>query len=160
MSNLTLQINSLEALERLIGNDNDCEIEIRNRVVQEFAKKHLKAIANETTFQNEIHSFKQELQKEFDKRMEEAIASVKRYYEGGGIEKVNLHPKVKESIERTVCEKIDGQIAEAVEGGIKYWSQDVSIDKRIEQKMDYHITQHINQAVKNRLVELAGKLTS
>ncbi len=41
-----IQINSLAALERLIGNDNELEIEIRNSVVQLFVKKHLKALAN------------------------------------------------------------------------------------------------------------------
>lgn len=46
---MKLQINSLEALERLIGGDTDIEIEIRNNIVQEFTKKHLKAIVNEGT---------------------------------------------------------------------------------------------------------------
>lgn len=43
---MKIQINSLAALERLIGGDTDVEIEIRNSIVQEFAKKHLKCIAN------------------------------------------------------------------------------------------------------------------
>jgi hypothetical protein len=34
-----IQINSLEALERLIGNDNNLEIDIRNSIVQNFTKK-------------------------------------------------------------------------------------------------------------------------
>lgn len=42
---MKIQINSLEALERLIGGDTEVEIDIRNSVVQEFTKKHLKAIA-------------------------------------------------------------------------------------------------------------------
>lgn len=44
-SKLKIQINNLEALERLIGGDSEIEIEIRNNIVQEFSKKHLKAIA-------------------------------------------------------------------------------------------------------------------
>lgn len=40
-----IQINSLEALERLIGGDSELEFEIRNNVAQDFAKKHLKAVA-------------------------------------------------------------------------------------------------------------------
>jgi len=43
----TIQINSLEALERLIGGETELEISIRNSVVQNFVKKHLKAIADE-----------------------------------------------------------------------------------------------------------------
>jgi hypothetical protein len=42
-----IQINSLAALERLIGGEAETEIEIRNSVVQEFAKKHLRAIADQ-----------------------------------------------------------------------------------------------------------------
>lgn len=40
-----IQINSIEALERLIGGDSAFEIEVRNSVVQDFSKKHLKAVA-------------------------------------------------------------------------------------------------------------------
>lgn len=47
MSNpVKIQINSLEALQRLIGGDSHLEIEIRNSIVQEFSKKYLKAVAN------------------------------------------------------------------------------------------------------------------
>lgn len=154
-----IQINSLEALERLIGNDTELEIQVRNNIVQEFAKKHLKAIANETTFQNEIVIFKKALQEEFDKKLGESIATVKRYYDGGNIEKVTLHPEIKAVIDKQVREKIDGQISEAVEGGIKHWEQDVNINERVKKRMDFYITQHINEEVKNRLQELAKKLT-
>lgn len=160
MSNITLQINSLEALERLIGNNNDCEITIRNRVVQDFAKKHLKAVANDTVFTKVIDEFKIQLQKEVDKKMEESIASVKRYYDGGAITSIKIHPDVIKSIERVVREKVDCQIAEAVEGGIKVWSQDTSIEKRITERMNYFVTHYIDQTVKKRLQDLAGKLIS
>lgn len=159
MSNLTLQINSLEALERLIGNNNDCEITIRNRVVQDFAKKHLKAVANDAVFTKVIDEFRIQLQKEVDKKMEESIAFVKRY-NGGMVEKINVHPDIIKSIERVVREKIDGQIAEAVEGGIKVWSQETSLEKRISERMDYFVTHHIDQAVRKRLKDVAGKLIS
>jgi translation elongation factor EF-4 len=58
-----IQINSLEALERLIGNDTELEIEIRNSVVQNFTKQHLKDLANSemmkkfsVSIQNEVKS--------------------------------------------------------------------------------------------------------
>lgn len=56
-----IQINSLEALERLIGNDTELEIEIRNSIVQEFTKKHLKVIANENVNKH-ISDFNREIQ--------------------------------------------------------------------------------------------------
>lgn len=57
-----IQINSLEALERLIGGDTELEIEIRQSVVENFSKKHLGKLANEEMMKktssaiiNEIH---------------------------------------------------------------------------------------------------------
>jgi hypothetical protein len=42
-----IQINSLEALEKLIGGNSDVEIKVRNNVVQDFSKKYLKSVAHE-----------------------------------------------------------------------------------------------------------------
>jgi len=41
-----IQINSVEALERLIGGNTEIEIELRQSVVENFMKKHINAIAN------------------------------------------------------------------------------------------------------------------
>ena len=44
---LTLQINSLEALEKLLSGDVQLEMDMRNTVVQEYAKKYIKSVAQE-----------------------------------------------------------------------------------------------------------------
>jgi len=54
MQKLTIQINNLEALERLIGGDTEVEIEIRNSIAQAFAKKHLKQLITEQVVTNAI----------------------------------------------------------------------------------------------------------
>lgn len=49
---IAIKINSLEALEKLMWDHNgEISIEIKQAVVQEFAKKHLKTIANEDIIQ-------------------------------------------------------------------------------------------------------------
>lgn len=156
----TLQINSLEALERLIGNDNETEVAIRNSIVLEFTKKHLKSIANESAFQHDINQFKQKLQDEFDKKVNDAIATIKRSYESGPIQSITLNSDVTAKINTMVGNKVEEKIAEAVEGGIKYWEQDAKIDKRVSQLMDYHAEQHIKTEVKKRLNDVVGKLIS
>ena len=60
-----IQINSLEALERLIGGDTDVEIEIRNSIVQEFAKKHLKGVISEGLLAGAARRAKEEIEDEF-----------------------------------------------------------------------------------------------
>ncbi len=45
---IAIQINSLEALEKLMWDSNwEITLELKQAVVQEFVKKHLKAVANE-----------------------------------------------------------------------------------------------------------------
>jgi hypothetical protein len=56
MSKLTIQINNLEALERLIGGDTEIEVDIRQNVVESFIRKHLKGIANETLVKQAVES--------------------------------------------------------------------------------------------------------
>jgi poly-D-alanine transfer protein DltD len=60
-----IQINSLEALERLIGNDNELEIEIRNSVVQNFVTKHLKSLAREAVVKNAAEATQEAIKAEF-----------------------------------------------------------------------------------------------
>ena len=60
-----IQINSLGALERLIGGDTEVEIEIRNSIVQEFAKKHLKGVISESLLASATRQAKEEIEDEF-----------------------------------------------------------------------------------------------
>lgn len=60
-----IQINSLEALERLIGGDTNTEINIRNSVVQEFSKKHLKHVIDLNMQHTIGNAIQQELLEEF-----------------------------------------------------------------------------------------------
>lgn len=153
-----IQINSLEALERLIGNDNELEIEIRSSIVQEFAKKHLKAIANEPTFQNEITTFKQKLQGEFDKKMEESIASVKRYYHGASIEKVTLHPELEASIKSKVRELVDELVSKRVKDVIEEYYNEEVLTKRINVMMDHNIKVLVNEKIKAKIDSIKASL--
>lgn len=43
---MKIQINSLAALERLIGGDNELEIDIRKSIVEQFTKAHLRTLLN------------------------------------------------------------------------------------------------------------------
>ena len=63
MSGVKIQINSLEALERLIGGDTQLEIDLRNSIVQEFSKKYLKAVAAELA-ETLVEPYKKQVQDE------------------------------------------------------------------------------------------------
>lgn len=62
---IKIQINSLQALERLIGNDNELEIELRASIVQEFTKRHLKDLAKTELINSLAIAVKNEVKAEF-----------------------------------------------------------------------------------------------
>lgn len=43
---MKIQINSLEALQRLIGDDKEMEITVKSSIINEFAKSYIKSVAN------------------------------------------------------------------------------------------------------------------
>lgn len=55
---IKIQINSVEALERLLGDDPQLDIEVRNNVIQRFAETHLKKVANSEMIRELEHKLK------------------------------------------------------------------------------------------------------
>jgi hypothetical protein len=155
--NTKIQINSLAAIERLIGNNTELEIEVRNNIVQEFAKKHLKALVNDSVFSNAISTCKKELQKEVETRVSEQIGEFKKN-SWGEITGMTLRSDIKEQINKVVREKMDGQIAEAVEGGIKQWQSTGTVDKTIDTKFNQQIEKYIDTEVQRRLKLVIEKI--
>jgi hypothetical protein len=84
-----LQINSLDALNRLIGGDSELELQLRQQVVAEFAKKYLKSIVLDEWFQKWMESLKADLQKTFQTMVKEAIGEV--YFSSYGPETVRVN---------------------------------------------------------------------
>ena len=61
---IKIQINSLEAVERLIGGDNEIEIQVRNSIVNDFTKRHLKGVVSEKMSKDISKAIENELLKE------------------------------------------------------------------------------------------------
>jgi transcriptional regulator CtsR len=109
-NSLTLQINSLEALEKLIGGDTQVELDIRNNIVQAFAEKHLKAMAGTSQINTAIStvrcSVENEIKAELKKQFGE-YADKWRY-------DIKLNEEVKEVIRKTTKENIGTFVKEYV----------------------------------------------
>lgn len=59
---LKLYLNG-PALERLLGGNSDLEVGLRQQIVEEFAKKHLKQLVNEPTIAMLVSKVKDEIKK-------------------------------------------------------------------------------------------------
>lgn len=149
-----IQINSLEALERLIGGDTELEIEIRNSVVQNFADKHLKSVANTKNFKDLETAIQNYIKDTFLKEEGGTWSSKKLVFKDDILQQfkaslVNqaqtvLNEKVKEALETVGAKKrIEDTVNNAVE----------RIVNEIESKIS---SDHIERLVQKRLKEKLG----
>ena len=149
----TIQINSLEALERLIGNDNELEIQLRNSVVQEFASKHLKAIANEELLKTIANSIKADIKTEFFDVAGHSLAtskiSLKEEYKN--VFKREFDKMFGESVRDFISETIEEQssydkIKAAVNGATNWILERLApdlLEKRLNDMVDKRIKEKL-----------------
>jgi hypothetical protein len=157
MNKLTIQINNLEALERLIGGDSEVEIEIRNSVVQNFAEKHLKPLANSASITSTLSDIKKDILKLIKEKCEKDIATFHTTWCGSTSE-IKLSPAIQSEIDCQVRNIVDEKIRNITDEAIKFWSSETEIKKRIEKRFEYYTTEMINTEIKSRIEKLKAKL--
>jgi hypothetical protein len=95
----TIQINSLEALERLLGGDSQLEIDLRHSVVEAFARKHLKAL----TTLDAVSSAARQLRSEFEAQLRRDTQElVGKEISSWNDRRIELSPALKEKIRAEV----------------------------------------------------------
>lgn len=147
-SNLTLQINSLEALERLIGNDSATEVEIRNSVVQKFAEKHLKPIAD--TVLSRIDDAVKQLV------AEDIVTYKKDGWKSSVVLKDEYKALIQEEISKKIGSEIEASCAFATQKFIE--TLDDVVDKRVKRVGDEHITAFVNRRVSEKLENIKNQI--
>lgn len=157
MNKLTIQINNLEALERLIGGDSQVEIDIRNSVVQRFAEKHLKPLANSDFIKNTLSSIKEQIYAEVKNKVEKEIATFKTSYLGG-ITDIKLHPSIKQEIESQVKNTTNDTIRKAVDDTIKNNLTEAEISRIVAARFQYYTKDTVDREIKARLDKLKASL--
>lgn len=148
---MKVQINSLEALERLIGNDNELEIDIRNSVVNSFTKKHLKSIANDLTEKCINETIKEIISK---KGLTEKIKSGWRQKE---VLTGSTKLLIQENIDSTILNAIAIKVTEAFDKHVKIEKINQRIENvssRIEREISESIiTKRIDDLVDQKIKE-------
>ncbi len=153
-----IQINSLEALERLIGNDNELEIEVRNNIVQDFAKKHLKSVANSGTIQNAVRFIETTLQAEIKAETERQIGVIKDPH---SYNSYNRKVILNDHLDRAVKAKASAEVSTLVEDAVKTATDKIMarytpeyIDDVITSKLEYYTDKLVEKKLEQRLSDL------
>lgn len=129
-NSLTIQINSLEALERLIGGDSQVEIDIRNSVVQAFAEKHLKSVTKSYQIENAIAAIRASIEREIRIECQKLFGEYNNTWRAS----VMLDEKVKQIIKDSVLTEITSFIS-------SYLKEITSSPEWIKEKIENHIKQ-------------------
>lgn len=140
---IKIQINSLEALERLIGGDSQVEIDIRQSIVQEFAKKHLKAVAS-----NEI--IKRAETALIDVVCSEFMTKVNSY-------NYTFNEKTKEKLRDQVETSVREQMQTVVDREVKELASLKALNERLEFAAKYVTDQLTEKYLEKRLEIMVNK---
>jgi F420-0:gamma-glutamyl ligase-like protein len=139
-----IQINSREALERLIGGDSELEVELRNSVVQDFSNRHLKSIA--TVMVGRIESAAQQAVKEVaEKQIGFLNYDIGRTY-------FKLKPEVKTAIENEVANLIQEETRKVAEA----FDAEGIIKKMVEDRLNAVFKEQVANEVRKQLTEISN----
>jgi len=154
---MKLQINSLAALERLIGGDTAVEIEIRNNIVQEFTKKHLKGVATERIVSLAESNVKTAAATIAKEAATQALDKLGMFSGNSWSPTFVIKSEVKASLRDAAVTEVDAIIRDAVKAAVAKYG-DAVITARVNRLVDDHINARISDGVNTRLKEIANKL--
>lgn len=141
-SGIKIQINSLEALERLIGGDTSIEMQIRSSIVQEFTKKHLKSLATTDLINNLGSAVKKEIIDTFFTEIKGSGWSPNYY---------SLNDRAKDILKKECDWAVDGAFRELIQQEIGAHKTREEIKKHLEYQSDYIVNELSKSNLQARL---------
>lgn len=147
MNKLTIQINNLQALERLIGGDTEVEIDIRNSVVQAFSEKHLKAIASSDALNSKLNELKRDLTYTYNKEVRTQIGEIKKDYWG------TVESKINPDLVAALKKQVDSNISDLVRSLVDAKLEEVykNVEEKVSKRIDYFTNIYIDKEVRSRI---------
>jgi hypothetical protein len=131
-----IQINSVAAIERLIGGDSEVELELRRSIVVEFSKRYLKEVVADPAIRKATNDILVGVQKS----MAEQIAVVKTDWRGQ-IEKVTFPEEVQAEIKKQTRKALDSLLNEHL------LAIRDEILKEFREKAEFHVSKAIATAM-------------
>lgn len=143
-----IQINSLEALERLIGSDTELEVELRTAIVQNFTNRHLKNIANEEIVKGASQAITRQVDNMFFDitdgyyKKYELKDTIRKKFEDAA--ELTVSRIIRENIEALLEEKVYSKLRRHLEDSAE-WITDQIKEKIVEDKLDRLVSQKIKE---------------
>ncbi len=148
---MRLSIN-LPALERLLAGDSELEVQLRQQVVENFAKKHLKTILNDETWKKASAAWQAELDSAVKKHLEE-FSNEKEENADDLYTVRSVRWKFDDLVKKAVQASLDNAVEDRIEKYKAYWSR--YIKEAVEKAMDQEIAQEVEKEIQRRLAAAA-----
>jgi len=144
------------AVEALIGGNTEAEIEIRNSIVQAFAKRHLRDVVASDVFSEFLAEEKDAVTRAFDAAVEKHIGKV-RYGDGGRhlTPSPTFEKELNNYVNTLISEKINEvteKVSALLDEKLKCYLE--SLDSQIEHLLKIIHTEVLEQKVRNRFEAL------
>jgi hypothetical protein len=141
---MRLELN-LPDLERLIGGDTELELSLHKQIVQEFAKRHLKEVADSTAYELALEAVKQYVNEAEDTFGIENLVTSHIWPTVGYRLKSLVDAYVKETVQKV----IDETLSKTLEHQKTYWIWDIR--RKIQEAMDCQIEKEVEEGIQKRL---------
>lgn len=150
---MKIQINSLAALERLIGDDKEMEFAVKDSIFNTFAKNYLKSVAHSEIMDALKKAVLYELEKGLNLVVERTSSWAGCTYKA--------KPELKEAIDKAAKEALDEMIKETVKESM------ASVEKEVNQRVGYALDcicskvaeVNIDRLVRERLSKMLNQTT-
>lgn len=144
-----IQINSLAALERLIGGEEETEIEIRRSIIKEFANKHLKELAETTEMKAAI----KDITKAAEQHIGTWVKTGNWSWDATFVFDTKIERQLSDMIENTLITKFEGLLNEKI-NAFQYLSR---IEKIVEDRANYIANKWTDGEIERRIQAAADK---
>ena len=156
---------TLPALERLLGGDTEIEIHLRQQIVEEFARKHLKALANDSTWKGVHKIWETEVNAVVAEQLSSLIEKKRAQTEGAAPfayvwnlnDAIRKHTeeKVDKILDNLVSERpyfVSSRVASALTEAIDIQSKHrIKDDERFKKFVDDEIERRVEEEIQRRL---------
>lgn len=127
------------ALERLLGGDSELEVQLRHQIVNEFAKKHLRAVVLDPAFSKYMGQLQQAAETEIKATIGKQEWSMGRTW-------TTITPKIKELIDAAATEIIKAAVARSFEKHVEEYQESVKgLIMRYESKLINEVTAKVKE---------------
>ena len=143
-------------MERLIGENDEYLVEVRDNVAKWFSEKYFKTLIDNGVFKVTA-DIKAELEAAKKKALEEALTEMKRNGWGGSSGVTTLKPEIVKLIEDAVLKAVDATLIKAV--GDAHTKLIARVEKMMESNVKTYIEQKAGAIIRETVVPMLSEYT-